>query len=383
VENQSLTLGSAFLVQATAKPGVKPEELEKAINDELAALRETGPTPAELERARNRIETKLIGDLERLGGFGGVADRLNYYNHYLADPGYLQKDLQRYESATPASVKALAAESIAEEKIEGDRAWRFQGGYSSLLEVLHSVLNRANCDLRLSTAVHTVFWQHHLVRADTSRGPVTASRAVITLPLGVLQQHDGPGEVVFEPSLKPKQSALGLLPMGAVIRVTIMFRDRFWERIHATRGNETLDRLSFLFSQSQTMPTWWTQYPQRAPVLTGWVAGPAALELSRRSEESIFQQAVETLRTLTGISRDAIHHDVESWYIHNWQTEAYALGGYSYVNAEGTGAQQKLAEPIDDTLFFAGEATESEGHHATVHGAIATGHRAAKEVLGK
>jgi Flavin containing amine oxidoreductase len=45
------------------------------------------------------------------------------------------------------------------------------------------------------------------------------------------------------------------------------------------------------------------------------------------------------------------------------------------------GGQRELAEPIKDTLFFAGEATESEGRHATVHGAIATGHRAASEVL--
>ena len=103
-----LILGSVFIVQATAKPSVKPEDLEKAINDELTALQQQGPTAAELERARNTAETQLIQPLERFGGFGGVADRLNYYNHYLGDPGYLPKDLARYESATTASVKQMA-----------------------------------------------------------------------------------------------------------------------------------------------------------------------------------------------------------------------------------------------------------------------------------
>src|SRR5438132_1214395 len=77
VNQQSLILGSVFEVQATAKSGVKPEDLEKAINAELDAFRKDGPTAAELTRARNVIESRIIAGLETLGGFGGVADRLN------------------------------------------------------------------------------------------------------------------------------------------------------------------------------------------------------------------------------------------------------------------------------------------------------------------
>ena len=108
VDNQSQLLGSIFEIQATAKPGVKPEDLERAIHDELAKLRSEGPTQAELERARNVIETRVIQALERLGGFGGVADRLNRYNHYLNDPGYLAKDIARYNNATVADLKRVA-----------------------------------------------------------------------------------------------------------------------------------------------------------------------------------------------------------------------------------------------------------------------------------
>src|ERR1700690_3220439 len=77
---QSLTLGSVFEIQATARPGVKPEDLEKAINDELIAFRASGPTPEELKRAQNGVETRAISGLEVLNG---VANLLNSYNHYL------------------------------------------------------------------------------------------------------------------------------------------------------------------------------------------------------------------------------------------------------------------------------------------------------------
>jgi zinc protease len=112
VENQSLMLGSVFEIQATAKPGVKPEDLQKAIDEELAKLRQNGPTQAELDRARNVIESRIIERLERLGGFGGVADRLNEYNHYLHDPGYLPKDIARYNNATVASLKEVADKAL-------------------------------------------------------------------------------------------------------------------------------------------------------------------------------------------------------------------------------------------------------------------------------
>ena len=110
---RSLTLGSIFQIQATARPGHTAEELEQAINEELAAMRMQPPEPREVERSRNTIETAIIGGLERLGGFGGVADRLSSYNHYLGTPDYLEKDIQRYRSVTPASVQAFARAHLA------------------------------------------------------------------------------------------------------------------------------------------------------------------------------------------------------------------------------------------------------------------------------
>lgn len=69
-------------------------------------------------------------------------------------------------------------------------------------------------------------------------------------------------------------------------------------------------------------------------------------------------------------------------YVHDWQADPYSRGAYSYVLAGGAEqAQRQLAAPLADTLFFAGEATNFRGHHATVHGAMASGRRAAAEIL--
>jgi zinc protease len=111
-QQYSLTLGSVFQIEATARPGHTADEIEKAIDTELARFRDEGPAPNEIDRARNTTETRIIQGLERLGGFGGVADRLNQYNHYLGTPDYLAHDIARYRRVTAATVKAFAEQQL-------------------------------------------------------------------------------------------------------------------------------------------------------------------------------------------------------------------------------------------------------------------------------
>jgi zinc protease len=111
-QQYSLTLGSVFYIQATAKPGVTPAQLEQAIDAQLAKLRTEGPTQEELDRARNKIETGIVRGLETLGGFGGIADRLNQYNHFLGNPDFLAQDIGRYRAATPAALRDVAARTL-------------------------------------------------------------------------------------------------------------------------------------------------------------------------------------------------------------------------------------------------------------------------------
>ena len=111
-QQYSLVLGSVFNIQVTARPGHTADEIEAALEAELDAFRGDGPDVQEVERARNAVETRIVEGLETLGGFGGVADRLNMYNHFLRNPGYLQNDVARYRAVTPASVRRFVQEQL-------------------------------------------------------------------------------------------------------------------------------------------------------------------------------------------------------------------------------------------------------------------------------
>ncbi len=104
----SLQLTGIVSCEITAKPGVKLEDLEAIFWDELAKLQKDGPTTDEIEAAKAGNLFSKISGLQRLGGFGGIADTLDKYNHYTGDPGFLPKDVAMAEAVTPASAKAAA-----------------------------------------------------------------------------------------------------------------------------------------------------------------------------------------------------------------------------------------------------------------------------------
>jgi len=109
----SSQLASKFLITATAKPGHTPEELVAAIDQELAKVRASGFDDAELARAR----TAFLADAAfRLEGVGARADVINEYAHYTGDPGFLPKDVARYEAATTASLRGAVTTYLPEGK---------------------------------------------------------------------------------------------------------------------------------------------------------------------------------------------------------------------------------------------------------------------------
>jgi zinc protease len=113
---QSQALAGMFMVVATPKPGVKPEQIQKVVEEEIARIARDGPTPDELQRAKNRIESQVIFALEPVGGFGGRASHLNSYYWETGDPGYLAKDLERFRALTVDEVRAAAAKYLANDR---------------------------------------------------------------------------------------------------------------------------------------------------------------------------------------------------------------------------------------------------------------------------
>ena len=112
VEVESLADASVFTITATAKPGHNLGELESTIDAELADLAHRGPTGAEVDAAKTAIIARSVGNLDDLGGFGGLADQLNFYNHYLGDPDRIDDDLRRTAAVTPDRVRRFAASQL-------------------------------------------------------------------------------------------------------------------------------------------------------------------------------------------------------------------------------------------------------------------------------
>jgi zinc protease len=111
-DSDSLKLTSITECDITAKPGIKLEGLEATLWSELGRLQTEGPTQAEVDAAKAVSLTRTITGLERLGGFGGVADTLDRYNQYTGDPGYLAKDIVARQAVTVSSAKAAAAKYL-------------------------------------------------------------------------------------------------------------------------------------------------------------------------------------------------------------------------------------------------------------------------------
>ena len=121
--------------------------------------------------------------------------------------------------------------------------------------------------------------------------------------------------------------------------------------------------------------------PEKLPIITAWAPFRAAERLSGQSPLLLLSSALETLSRVLKIEREVLEKLLDSAYTHDWQTDPFSRGAYSYVKAGGIQAPGCLAAPIENTLFFAGEATDLLGNTGTVHGAMATGHRAAQEIL--
>jgi monoamine oxidase len=262
------------------------------------------------------------------------------------------------------------------------------GGYDRLVQWIAQGVPEKYGAIHLNTVAREVHWTKGHVVILTAGGVVEtfeAKRAVVTVPLGVLKATDGlPGALRFTPPLAEQREALTALEMGNVVKVMLHFRERFWDTgvltgEEAHRGS--LASVGFIHAHGEPFPTWWTANPFYAPVLTAWAAGPSSDALQGLSAHAIADRAIETAGRIFRLGRTRVEGALLGWYYHDWRTDPYSRGAYSYLAKGGMSAQATLASPIQGTLFFAGEALERRGHNAMVHGALSEGARVAQDVL--
>jgi monoamine oxidase len=245
----------------------------------------------------------------------------------------------------------------ASAEVGGDTPYRIFSGYDTVVRWLQSQL--LGVKILLNQRVDEIRWREGYVNINGFE----AEQAIITLPLGVLQA----GSVQFIPDIPEKKTAALQLTMGSVVKIIFSFRSAFWKE----RG---LDKLGFLLVPELAPRTWWTTYPADVPILIGWAAGKAAEGMS-------FDKAIDALARAFKMSEQSLLGELRAAIVADWQNDPFSFGAYSYAPVGAFTMPAVLAAPINNTLFFAGEATNFQGHSGTVHGAIASGYRAAAEAL--
>ncbi|MEI6948739.1 NAD(P)/FAD-dependent oxidoreductase [Paraflavisolibacter sp. H34] len=284
--------------------------------------------------------------------------------------------VQGYDAADARRASAFALRREWEQDDE-EHQYRLAAGYGRLMECLANELTAAGGRILLSSPVQQVAWSSGKAEAVTLSGPrFTAPQLLVTVPLGLWQAEGGPGVLSFSPDLPQKREAARQMGYGPVIKVVLQCTHNFWEQ----DVPHPLNDAGFIFSEA-LVPTWWTQLPRKAAVLTGWLAGPKADELIAETEEALFDKSLESLAAILSLNKEAVRSYITAWRIHNWGADPFSRGAYSYATLQTATARQVLEEPLAATLYFAGEALYDGPETGTVEGAIASGISAARGML--
>jgi monoamine oxidase len=278
-------------------------------------------------------------------------------------------------TAGRASTMALQRQQNAEDAIEGDSSFRLLDGYESVPLSLYRELAEPDRTVRLNTIVRAVEWRPGDVeiKLESAFGEelaaVRARKAIVTVPVAVLRA----GAIEFRPEPSGLASALSQMESGQALRITLRFRRRFWE------DRDELKDLGFVHAHGQPFPTWWTQSPTDAPLLTAWAGGPAAERVLDSGRP--LETAIGTCAAVFQTDSEVIREELCASYFHDWRADQFSRGAYTWVATGALPAVEQLTRPIENTIFIAGEATDTEGHWGTVHGAIASGQRAAGQAM--
>ena len=286
--------------------------------------------------------------------------------HYLSRLGFTAEQLQytrrSYANAMGESIHSIStheAYSGWHDETAGTQDWRVMAGYDTLVKHLLDGI-----DVRLNTVVRHVDWEGDSVRVETDGDSFQAERVIITLPTGVLLES-----VSFSPPLPDeKRAAINDLRMGPGYKIVYVFDEPILP-----------EGITALYSRHNP-PMWWSptfghaDAPQFA--ITAFATGDWARELEKLGETGIQQQGLQTLRAeLDNVPDPTAVHIVD------WTADPFAGGVYSVASPGAASRRSVLGEPLAGKLYWAGEATAKSTWSATVHGAYATGQRAAAQVI--
>ncbi len=385
VHDQTLELGAEFvhglpaeLWRIIREANLRTEELQgKHICYEQGELTDCG---SDWDKDLDLIEALK----EWKGNDCSFAEYLNHRKVYGERRERLVSYVEGFNAADHRiiGVTSLGKQQAAEDAIESDRLFRLCDGYSQIPDYMAKRLGFAGAKLLLNTHVQSVVWEKGRVEMICTTNDRTerflADCAVITLPLGVLQRRT----VKFLPEPAGILQAAALARMGHVQRVELVFKERFWSKQEKATETFSVDEMSFLYAIQEIPPTWWTQFPSRNGCLTAWTGGPRAEVLAGMDTIQLAERICSTLSRMFRLPAQEIRALLIACHSHEWEKDPLSQGAYSYLPAGAMDAPDQMSEPVSDTLYFAGEHTDTTGHLGTVHAALRSGQRAATQILG-
>lgn len=294
----------------------------------------------------------------------------------------LKEEVKRYaEGYDAADIRRVSSFALLEEwTSEADSTpSRIVGGYTGMTDFLASECREAGCPIHLSAIVKEIRWRTGHAEIICSNNQIFhSSKVLITVPLGILHaERDSKARIKFSPEIPQFRPAVMSMGFGEVIKVFFEFKETFWENNSGEPKLKQMPGLGFLISDAP-VTTWWTQAPDKLPLLTGWMAGPKAGELRNLSNEEIIRKAMDSLAYIFDTDLAFINKQMKAFHAANWMTDPFTLGAYSYATVHSEEAVRVLTAPVNDTLYFAGEALYAGPAMGTVEAALSSALNAVK-----
>lgn len=299
---------------------------------------------------------------------------------YAVFKDHIRKYVEGYDSADAARASTFAFRDELSEP-ESDQ-YRVGEGYGALLDAILFELRTKDAEIRLSTIVKEIQWAAGKVKVTDADGKsYHGLQVVVTVPLGVLMDTDGKAAITFHPRPEAHLAAVPGMGFGHVVKVLVKMKPDFWrDPAIKKRLGDSLDALGFIFSDAP-MPTWWTHHPERYEVLTGWLGGPPAQQLTHADDEALAHLAHSSLAYILGMSHQGVEAGIDFIEVFNWNADPFTLGAYAYKTLKTEQALQVLHVPLQDTLYFAGEALYAGAEMGTVEAAISNAKDVAERIL--
>ncbi|MDQ3278094.1 MAG: FAD-dependent oxidoreductase [Bacteroidota bacterium] len=316
--------------------------------------------------------------IEKLRGLKEDKPVARFLEENLADDRFseLRFTLHNYvEGYYAADTEKASSVALYNELTKADdEQYRIKQGYGSMVRYLEEECRQHGVCFFLSQPVRQVHWKQDEAIAITEKEAFRAKRVLLTVPIGVLQKEG----ITFFPAI-PYKNAIQKLGFGHVVKLVLQFENMFWTDNSITHG-ANLSKLSFLFSE-EAIPTWWTHFPQNDAVLIGWLGGPRAKAAQLLGEDEVVQKGLSSLSQIVGIDVVRLRQKLQAAHWHNWSADPFSCGAYSYEVVGGNEAIGTVQQPIENTLFFAGEGLHPGQQIGTVEGALVSGRDTAHKVV--